>query len=54
MKNFDDFRASLTEDDISAIAKKPQNVLDEARDELSTNPKANFGNRNHEWLQQDS
>lgn len=45
MKSFDDFRASLAEDDIANIANHAQNVLDNARDDFSKNPKTNLGNQ---------
>lgn len=45
MKSFDDFRASLAEDDIANIANHAQNALDNARDDFSKNPKTNLGNQ---------
>ena len=69
MKNFDEFRSSLTEDDIANIADNAQQVLNSARDTFTENPKTSLGNqiattslfislglleRYHEWLQQDS
>ena len=69
MKTFDEFKLSLTKDEITNISNKAKEVLDEAREDFSKNPKTNLGNqivtismfislglleRYHEWLQQNS
>lgn len=67
MKDFDDFRATLTEDNLAEIAGRAQYVLENTVEEYKSNPKTLLGNqiatvsmfialdlleRYHEWLQQ--
>lgn len=67
MKSFDEFRKTLTEDELARIADDAGQVLAKNRDELSDDPKTALGNqittislfmslglleKYHEWLEE--